>query len=77
METKIYILNGWVNIKPEQPVNTMRRLNSFCVFNSLKNCIVKLQGGYYLINRNNQFEFIDRTLSNISFDQVFNLLKSI
>ena len=77
METKIYVFNGWVNIKPEQTINTMRRLNSFCVFNSLKNCIVKLQGGYYFINSDKQFEFIDRTLSNITFNQVFNILKSV
>lgn len=76
MNTVLYMSVGIINIKPTQTINTMRRLNSFCVCNCLKNNVCKLQGGYYFINSINQFQFIGRTLSNISFSEVFNLLKS-
>ena len=75
METKIWVYKGWVNIKPEHAVKSTRRLTSFCFFNLLRDAIVKAQGGWYLITIEGQMQFIDRCLDNITFEQVYNLLK--
>lgn len=76
METKIWVYKGWVNIKPEQTVKSTRRLTSFCFFNLLRDAIVRSQGGWYLITLEGQMQFIDRCLDNITFEQVYNLLKN-
>lgn len=72
METKIWVNNGWCNIKPEDTVNTHRRLHSFCAANLLPDCIVKTQGGYYYPYCG-ILKFLSRRLTEISFETVYNL----
>lgn len=75
METKIWVYDKPHNIKPTDTVRSTRRLTSFCIFNSLRDAVVKAQGGWYLITLEGKMEFIDRCLDNITFEQVSNLLK--
>lgn len=71
MTTKIYVCNTWKDIKPENSPKNMREVTSFANFNLLKH-LVKLQGGYYIINKNKEFEFLGRTLSSFSFLDYYN-----
>jgi hypothetical protein len=75
METKIWVYDKPHNIKPTDTIRSTRRLTSFCFFNCLRDAIVKSQGGWYLITLEGQMQFIDRCLDNITFEQVYNLLK--
>ena len=72
---KIWVYDKPVKIKPTDTINTTRRLNSFCVFYGLRNAIVKTQGGWYLITLEGQMQFISRCLNDITFEQIYNLLK--
>jgi len=76
METKIWVYDKPINIKPFDTVKSTRRLTSFCFFNCLRNAIVKSQGGWYVITLEGQMQFIDRCLDNITFEEVYNLLKT-
>ena len=76
METKIWVYGKPVNIKPQDTIKSTRRLTSFCVFNCLRDSIVKSQGGWYLITLEGQMQFIDRCLDNITFEQAYKLLKN-
>ena len=76
METKIYVYNGWVNIKPEDPIKSTRRLTSFCVFNCLRNALMKSQGGWYILHKDGRLELLARTLYLISFQEIYDKLKS-
>jgi hypothetical protein len=74
METKIYVYKGPVTIKPEQTVKSFRRLTSFCFFNLLRDCIIKAQGGYYVVHPCGAMEFFTRCLDDITFQQVYDKL---
>jgi hypothetical protein len=74
MITKIYTRGNWKNIKPETPPKDMREVTSFAVTNQLRN-LVKLQGGYYVINNKGQFEFLGRALYLFSFQDYYNKAK--
>lgn len=74
METKIWVYDKPVNIKPTDFIKTTRRLTSFCFFNLLRDAIVKAQGGWYLITLDGEMQFINRCLDSITFQDVYNLL---
>lgn len=74
MNTQIYLNGKFRNINPENAVKSMREVESFCASNGIQS-IIKLQGGYYFINKDKQFEFIARGLSLISFSDIYNLQK--
>ena len=71
MITEIYVRGNWKNIKPENPPKEMREITSFAVSNQLRN-LVKLQGGYYVINSKKEFGFLGRTLHLFSFQDYYN-----
>ena len=51
----------------------MKNLHGFCACNSLPaSRIAKLQGGYYILNDENQWEFISKTLDSLTFEVLFN-----
>jgi hypothetical protein len=75
VETKIFLNKGWRNIKPEEPVNTTRAIHSFCSSNSLRDSLFKSQGGYYKLQLDGTLLFVTRTLAEISFSDLFNILK--
>ena len=72
--TRIWVGNGWINIKPEQQVTTTRRLRSFCVANCLPDKIVKSQGGYYNLTKDGTFVPMEKHLYLITFEEVYKLL---
>lgn len=75
MVTKIWYGKGLINIKPDSPVKSTRLMTSFCSYNSLKNAVVKTQGGWYFVNQDGRLEFVTRTLGDISFQQLYDFLK--
>jgi hypothetical protein len=50
-------------------------MHSFCTFNSIPDALLKTQGGWYLLQRDYTLKFIERTLYNITFEQLYNLYK--
>ena len=59
-------------------VNNMKNLHGFCVCNSLPSGrIAKLQGGYYILNDENQWEFISNTLDSLTFEVLFDKLNKL
>ena len=77
MVTKIWLKNGWVNIKPTDMVNTTRALHSFCICNGLPDRLFKSQGGWYILHKNGKLEFVSRTLNTLDYGSLFELLNSI
>lgn len=77
MVTKIWLTTGPINVKPTDTVRSTKRLHSFCASNSIRDGLMRSQGGWYwLQKRDNTLRFIDRCLDNITFEEVFNLAKN-
>lgn len=74
MITEIWKGNNYGHIKPEEPVNTTKRLRSFCISNNLPDCIFKSQGGYYRITFTGKIIFVFRCLYSVSFEDVHRIL---
>ena len=75
VQTKIFVNNKYLNINPEDTINTTRRLRSFCISNNLPDCIFKSQGGWYLIKSDGTLKFISRTLNQLTFNETFKAIK--
>jgi hypothetical protein len=75
METKLWVYNTCITIKPEDTINTTRRLHSFCVCNGIRDCLLKSQGGWYYLHLDGKLEFMHRCLGNITFQELFNFSK--
>mgnify|MGYP003453091465 CR=1 FL=1 len=76
MITKIWLSTGPLNIRPADTVRSTKRLHSFCASNSIRDGLMRSQGGWYWLQRDNTLRFIDRCLDNITFEEVFNLAKN-
>lgn len=72
METRLWFNKSWRNIKPTDPILTTKAMHCFCCFNSIPDALFKTQGGWYLL-KNNTLVYIERTLSNITFQDLYNL----
>lgn len=75
MELKLWIGNNWRQFKPEDPVNTSRAITSFATSNKLRDCLVRVQGGWYKIELNGIMTFQTRALYLISFKDLYYILK--
>ena len=74
----IYANNTFTRVNLKATVNSMKNLHGFCVCNSLPaGRIAKLQGGYYILNDENQCEFISNTLDSLTFEILFNKLNNL
>jgi hypothetical protein len=73
METKLWLSTGPQNIKPTDTIRSTKRLHAFCTSNSIRDALVKSQGGWYWLQKDGTLRFIDRCLDNITFEEVFNL----
>ena len=74
----IYANNMFTRVNLKATVNNMKNLHGFCACNSLPaSRIAKLQGGYYILNNENKWEFISRTLKSLTFEILFNRLKNL
>lgn len=74
MTTQIWANNGWKNIKPEDMVNTSRRLQGFCVANGINNRLFYSQGGWYHLQRSGVLVFVIRALYLLSFERAYYIL---
>jgi hypothetical protein len=75
METRIYLNKGYRNLKPNDIVKTTRAVESFCVHNSLRSCLVKQQGGWYKICLDGILTFVTPALDCITFKELYERLK--
>ena len=74
----IYANGAFTRVNLKATVNNMKNLHGFCACNSLPaSRIAKLQGGYYILNDENQWEFISKTLDFLTFEVLFNKLNSL
>ena len=74
----IYANGMFTRVNLKATVNSMKNLHGFCACNSLPSGrIVKLQGGYYILNDDNQWEFIASTLDSLTFEVLFNKLNTL
>ena len=73
----IYANNAFTRVNLKATVNSVKNLHGFCACNSLPaSRIAKLQGGYYILNDENQWEFISKTLDSLTFEVLINSLTS-
>ena len=70
METRIWFSGSWRNIKPTDPIPSTKAMHSFCTFNGIPDALFKTQGGWYLLQKDNTLKFIERTLYNITFEDL-------
>ena len=74
----IYANGMFTRVNLKATVNSMKNLHGFCTCNSLPSSrIAKLQGGYYILNDDNQWEFIASTLDSLTFEVLFNKLNTL
>jgi hypothetical protein len=75
MELKLFINKGYHQFKEDDPVNSSRAITSFAASNSLRDCLVRAQGGWYKIELNGIMTFQTRALYLISFKDLYYILK--
>jgi len=75
MQTSIWINSGYQKIDPDTPVRSLRNLRSFCAENLLPQSIVKSQGGYYNIKSDGTMFKVFRTLGEVSYSDIYDILK--
>ena len=74
----IYANGMFTRVNLKATVNSMKNLHGFCACNSLPSGrIAKLQEGYYILNDENQWEFISNTLDSLTFEILFNKLNNL
>jgi hypothetical protein len=76
METKLWVYNTKITIKPTDPIQSTRRLTSFCCANGIRNALMKSQGGWYWLHMDGKLELMNRCLGNITFEELFNKAKT-
>ena len=80
VESKKYnVINPKGRIVPvnlDSNIKSFKRLQGFCVVNMLPNCIHKSQGGYYAITPENKMIYFTRLLSNTTYNDLLNFLKT-
>lgn len=75
METRLWINKGYRNFTPDSLVASSRMITSFATHNSLRDCLVKAQGGWYKIHKNGIMTLECRTLHHINLRDLYNILK--
>lgn len=75
MQTLIWINGYYQEIKPDSSVNSFKNLRSFCAENLLPHNIVKSQGGYYMITEDFTMKRVFRTLGDITYQDIYDILK--
>ena len=74
----IYANGMFTRVSLKATVNSMKNLHGFCACNSLPSGrIAKLQGGYYILNDESQWEFLSSTLAFLTFEILFNKLNNL
>ena len=74
----IYANNMFTMVNLDSGIKSLKELHGFCTCNSLPaGKIVKLQGGYYVLDKDNRWEFVAKTLQDLTFKELFNKLNSL
>ena len=74
----IFINGVFTHINLEHNVKNMRDLHSFCVCNNLPSSrIAKMQGGYYILNNDLEWERVARTLQFFPFHQLLSKMSKL
>jgi len=62
---------GYTKVLKTSTINNMKNLHSFCSCNELPaGRIAKLQGGYYLLNDENKWEFLGDSLNGMTYEML-------
>lgn len=71
--------NGvFTNVNLEHNVNSMKNLEGFCSCNNLPSGrIAKMQGGYYILNNDLEWERVARTLQFFPFHQLLSKMSKL
>lgn len=69
MVTKIFVRGAYRKVNPKRAPREVRELDSFLVYNSSSKNILRGQGGYYRLSRENSLLFVARNLSLLSFEE--------
>ena len=65
-------------VHKDTTIDTTRNLEAFCCYNGLPSGrFAKLQGGYYILTDDNTWEFFDRTLDLITFENLYIALSKL
>lgn len=75
METRIFGNGSYINVRPQDFVNTTRRMRSFAICNGFRDCIFKAQGGYYKLCLDGILVKVFDHLSSVSFEELYEVLK--
>lgn len=71
----IYANNMSTMVNLKATVDNMKALHGFCVYNSLPSGrIAKLQGGYYILNKEYRWELIAGSLNQLTFEVLYTKL---
>jgi len=69
---------GYTKVLKTSTINSMKNLHSFCTCNGLPaGRIAKLQGGYYLLNDENEWEFLSESLNGMSYEMLLTCFSKI
>lgn len=75
---EIYANNMFTRVNINHNINSMKQLHGFCACNELPaGRFAKLQGGYYILDENNQWKFIGTSLNSIPFSVIYNELSKL
>jgi hypothetical protein len=74
---EIYANNMFTRVNIDHNINTMKNFQGFCACNELPSGrFAKLQGGYYVLNDDSEWELVGMSLDSIPFRTIYNKLKS-
>lgn len=74
----IFANNMSTMVNLDASIVNMKALHGFCVYNCLPSGrVAKLQGGYYVLNKEHKWEFIGNSLERITFRKLFENLKPL
>ena len=69
LTTKIFVRERYIYINPDIAPKEFRELDSFLFYNSAPKNILRAQGGYYRLTKQNSLLFVARKLDLLSFKE--------
>jgi hypothetical protein len=74
IDTRIWLGNGYRNIKLTDKVNTSAAVYSFTNSNQLRHAVVKSGGDWYIIQMDGTLKFWCRALKYVTFEDLYTVL---
>lgn len=75
MQYPIYRNGAFGHVAGDVVVKSFREVTGFAVCNSLRNCLVKTQGGIWKICLDGNLRFVNRALNSMTFEDIYNAMK--